>query len=151
MVCCGVQEYLRKRNTSEDTLDAEILRFKEERRKNVKQEADEIREAMDKARANRPRDDTSDLEGDVERSDDEDAEGGKSTVRGRGRGSRGSARGAARGAAADRGQRGGRGRGSRGRGKTTSVDETSRRSNKSIKDAFDVSAASKGRSSASFV
>jgi hypothetical protein len=141
---------LRKRNTSEDMLETEVQRFKEERRKNVKQEEADVREAMDRARANRPPDGTSDNEKDVERSDDEGVENNSSAARGRGRGSRGSARGATRGST-DGGPRGGRGRGSRGRGKNSSVEDTNVRNVKSIKDAFSVSFPSRSRPTASFV
>lgn len=140
---------MRKRNTSEDMLDDEVQRFKEERRKNVKQEEADVREAIDKARANRPQDGTSDNEREVERSDDEEVENNRATTRGRGRGSRGSARGATRGTT-DGGPRGGRGRGSRGRGKNASVEDTSSRNAKSIKDSFNMSSSSRSRPVATF-
>jgi len=108
------------------------MRYKEERKKHFKEEEAEVQEAIVKARANRPRDPTSDNEMEVAQSD-EDVENDTSPVargRGRGRGSRG-ARGSTRGSST------GRGRGSRGRAKGSVIEDTSSRSNKTtIKDAF---------------
>lgn len=148
--------YLKKRNVTEDTVEAEVQRFKEERRRNVKQEVTEVQEVISRVRASRPPGESSrdgevvdDEDDDVKRGDD-DADSGSdmmssaSPARGRGRGSRRPSRG--RGESS---RRGGRGRGGRGRANSVTAEDlppsTSRGSQntRSIKDAFLMASSSK--------
>jgi len=137
---------LKKRNATEETVTVEVQRFKEERRKNVKQEDSEVQEVISRVRSSRPlgepRDDEDDEQvrrDDFDVDDDSDARNVSfaSPARGRGRGSRRPSRG--RGEST---RRGGRGRGGRGRASSSTSDEplssTSRGSKptRSIKDAF---------------
>lgn len=143
---------MRKRNVTEETVEKEVQRYREERRRNVKQEDSEVQEVMSRVRASRPRDES--------REDEDDDSGGMrpgdfddddddtrnvpfaSPARGRGRGSRRPGRG--RG---DSSQRSGRGRGGRGRAEVPPAS-TSRgsKTTRSIKDAFSAVASSSKRS-----
>jgi len=141
--------YLKRRNATEDTVEAELHRFKEERRKNVKQEDSEVQEVISRVRASRPaggsRDEDDDDNDDFRRGEDDDDDDTRNVAfsspaaRGRGRGSRRPSRG--RGESS---RRGGRGRGGRGRASSSSADEppssSSRggRASRTIKDAFSV-------------
>lgn len=138
-----VQEYLRKRNTSEDTVDAEVFRFKEERRKNLKEEDADIQAALVRSRANRTYPDVVDNEMEDEGSDDTAMDISEiPAARGRGRGSRGTTRRGSSTRGASGTQRGGRG--GRGRAKNVVVEEpSSRKTNKSIKDVFAMSTSSR--------
>jgi len=153
--------YLKKRNATEDTVEVEVQRYREERRKNVKQEDSEVREVMSRVRASRPadelRDDGDDDSGGVRPGDfddddnDDDARNVPfaSPARGRGRGSRRPSRG--RG---ESNRRGGRVRGGRGRASSSPAEaargSTSRgsRTTRSIKDAFSAITSSSKRSAA---
>ena len=145
-----------------DDLDAEVLRFKEERRQNMKEEKAEVEEALKIAQLKRPTnragsDDetTSVLIGSDEEENNNLNESRDSTMvaapaargRGRGRGSRG---GATRGRGAttmgESSSRGSRDGVRRGRGKT--AEETSRGGNRSIKDSFMAQSSSRTASSA---
>jgi len=128
---------------------SEVQRFKEERRKNVKQEDTEVQDVISRVRASRPRDESAagDFDDDDEvrhrdlDNDDDDSDTRNTTFAspacGRGRGSRRPARG--RGESS---RRGGRGRGGRGRASSSSTEEslpsTSRgsKNTRSIKDAL---------------
>ena len=139
-----------KRNASEDTVETEVQRFKEERQRNVKQEESEVQEVISRVRALRPLGESpvdgevvNDEDDDVRRGDDDADDSGNdmmsSASPARGRGSRRPSRG--RGESS---RRGGRGRGGRGRASSSSTAEdppasTSRRGShntRSIKDAF---------------
>lgn len=136
---------MKKRNATEETVTVEVQRFKEERRKNVKQEDSEVQEVISRVRSSRPLGEPRDDEdAEVKREDfdvDDDSDtrnvSSASPARGRGRGSRRPSRG--RGESS---RRGGRGRGGRGRASSSTADEplpsTSRGSKptRSIKDAF---------------
>ena len=141
--------YLKKRNATEETVEVEVQRYREERRKNVKQEDTEVQAVMSRVRASRPADEPRDDDdhdsggvrpGDFDDDDDDDARNlpFASPARGRGRGTRRPSRG--RGESS---QRGGRGRGGRGRASSSSPAEAPRgstsrgsRNTRSIKDAF---------------
>ena len=140
--------YLKKRNATEETVAVEVQRFKEERRKNVKQEDSEVHEVISRVRSSRPpdesradEDDDNDevMRDDFDVNDDNDMRNGSfaSPARGRGRGSRRPSRG--RGESS---RRGGRGRGGRGRASSSTADEPlpstsrGRKPTRSIKDAF---------------
>jgi len=138
--------YLKRRNATEETVETEVQRFKEERRRNVKQEDGEVQEVISRVRASRPpgvsRDEVDEDDDDnVRRGDDEDDDNdmfsSASPARGQGRGSRRPSRG--RGESS---RRGGRGRGGRGRASCLAADDppasTSRgsKNTRSIKDAF---------------
>jgi len=139
----AVQVYLRKRNATEETVATEVQRFKEERRRNMKQEDGEVQEVISRVRASRPPsrsrddevgDDDEDVRGaDDDADDDNDMISVVSPVRGRGRGSRG------RGESS---RRGGRGRGGRGRAASLVAEEPAAsasrgsKNTRSIKDAF---------------
>ena len=150
--------YLRKRNATEENVATEVQRFKEERRRNVKQEEGEVQEVFSRVRASRPvaeshegdeviddnEDDDVKVADDVV-DDDVDMLSSTSPVRGQGRGSRRPSRG--RGESS---RRGGRGRGGRGRASSLVADDLSAsmasmsraptarggKNTRSIKDAF---------------
>jgi len=149
VVGCLFQVYLKQRNATEDTVESEVQRFREERRKNVKQEDSEVQEVISRVRASRPQDESRHDEDDdnVRHDDDDNNMSFTSPARGRGRGSRRPSRG--RG---ESNRRGGRGRGGRGRGGSSAAEEPepamstsrgSRGSTRSIKDAFSKVASSK--------
>lgn len=157
-VCVLLQVYLKKRNATEETVETEVMRYKEERRKNVKQEDTEVREVMSRVRASRPpgesRNDEDDGSGGFRAGDFDDDDDTRnipfaSPARGRGRGSRQSSRG--RGDSSRRG-RGGRGRGGRGRASSPPAEGSStsrgRKTTRSIKDAFSMVPSSSKRSAA---
>lgn len=147
--------YLKRRNATEETVETEVQRFREERRKNMKQEDTEVRAVMSRVHASRPaagsRDDEDGDSDEVKREDYDDGDDNDSRsipfaspARGQSRGSRRPSRG--RG---DSSRRGGRGRGGRGRASSSSAEEplpsTSRGRNttRTIKDAFPVVQSSK--------
>jgi len=145
-----VQVYLKKRNATEDTVEAEVQRYREERRKNVKQEDSEVHEVMNRVRASRPavteqsRNDDVDEDDRLADPDSDDNEGTRNVPQARGGRGRGSRGGRGRGGV-ESNRRVGRGRGGRDRAGFTSAEPTgpmpsssSRggRSTRSIKDAF---------------
>lgn len=109
-----LQNYLQNRNTSEDQIDSEVIRYKEERKKKKGEEEEEIKEALKEAQYKRESQ-TSNGENNPFDSDQDDE--GNTTAfppakrGGRGRGSTGGARG-----------RGG------GRGSRTNNDDTGKHS-----------------------
>jgi len=144
--------YLRKRNATEENVATEVQRFKEERRRNVKQEEGEVQEVFSRVRASRPVAEShegdeviDDNEDDDVVDDDVDMFTSTSPARGQGRGSRRPSRG--RGESS---RRGGRGRGGRGRASSLVADDLSAsmasmsraptarggKNTRSIKDAF---------------
>lgn len=127
------QGYLKTRNAETDAIDDEVIRYRDERKKK-KEDVQEAQEAIQRARAKRPADDTGfDDDSNPENSNDEDemdtSTRGKGRGRGRGRGARGSRGSRGGGETSTRGTRGGRGRGSK---KAPVVAE----SQSSIKNAF---------------
>jgi len=146
---------LKTRNATEETVEAEVQRFREERRKNTKQEDTEVRDVISRVRSSRPagesrteEDDDNDevVRGDFDDGDDDDTRNVTfaSPARGQSRGSRRPSRG--RG---DSSRRGGRGRGGRGRASSSATTEplasTSHgsKTTRSIKDAFSMVPSSK--------
>ncbi|KAL8607335.1 hypothetical protein ACOMHN_039485 [Nucella lapillus] len=131
------QKYLKVRNTEQESIDTEVHRYKDERRKKH-EEDQEVQEALKRAQSLRD----SNPDQDSRMNSDSDAEPSTSApARGRGRGrGRGGSKGSKSSADNDdsvntpapRG-RGGRGSRSRGRGKAPVVMETGSRS---VKDMF---------------
>jgi len=147
--------YLKKRNATEESVETEVQRFKEERRKNMKQEDSEVREVISQLRATqRPNESRADEydSGDEVRhggdDDDNDSDSRQlpfaSPARGQGRASRRPARGWG-----ESSRRGGRGRGGRGRASSAVSAEPSAsssrgsRTTRPIVDAFSTVPSSK--------
>ncbi|KAK7112168.1 double-strand break repair protein MRE11-like [Littorina saxatilis] len=138
------QKYLRVRNTDTEAIDAEVSRFKDERRQKHEDD-EEVKEAIERAKSKRDANPDEDSRMDMD-SDQESSSSATTSTRGRGRGrARGRGRGRGRGqtvhsddddspspAPPQRGK-GARGRGTRGRGKAPVVVETGSRS---VKDMF---------------
>ena len=66
---------MKKRNTSDDTMDMDVQRYKEERRKNVKEEEKDMQEVLSRVRVKRSSGVTSvgledDDDGEIPRTDD---------------------------------------------------------------------------------
>ncbi|XP_078513098.1 double-strand break repair protein MRE11 [Lissotriton helveticus] len=145
------QRFLKDRHidAEEDKIDEEVRRFRETRKKNTTEEDEEVREAINRARAHRGEEDgpasvlSDDDMMDIGKPDtiDDDSDDNSPSISNRG-GGRGRGRGRARGG---RGQAStGRGASRRGRGSTSSEPSASGRPNKApvappaktIMDAF---------------
>lgn len=108
------QGYLKTRNAETETIDDEVIRYRDERKKK-KEDIEEVQEAIQRAKSKRSADDTG-LDSNPENSDMEENKTNttvQSKGRGRGRGGRGSRGGRGGGETSTRGSRGGRGRGSK--------------------------------------
>ncbi len=128
------QTHLKQRNTTDDRIEEEVIKYKEHRQKKRGEEDEEVQEALKIARESssvRINDDDDDDFG----ADSDDAASTSTTGsrgRGRGRGGRGARGGGGRGSR-EGGGRGARG-GGRGRGKApVIIDDDARRSQSSVR------------------
>ncbi|XP_013386633.1 double-strand break repair protein MRE11 [Lingula anatina] len=125
------QHHLRSRNATEEVLDMEVMRFRDERKKKAGEEDEEVQEAFKRARELRPQNESNNIGSSDEDMDQDEPDSNQGIPTGQGRGKKTTTRGSTRGRGSERGGSSrGRGRG-RGRGKGTVPLASS-----SIKDAF---------------